>query len=109
NPLRAATAAAPRMRHVSIKAYLESVTFNGSQTVDLPESGVLVLVAPNNTGKSAALREIHHHLTAQPRPMDQPVRVVHAIDLHKDGDGDALTEWLEQNNTPLHGGCRGQP
>jgi hypothetical protein len=83
---------------VSVQTYLRSITFSSGVTVDVPQSGVLVLVGPNNTGKSAALREIHHHFSGQPRPPDQPFRVITAIDLAKEGDDEALREWLEQHS-----------
>jgi len=83
---------------MSVETYLRSITFSGGTAVDVPQSGVLVLVGPNNTGKSAALREIQHHFTGHGRPADQPYRVITAVDLAKEGDADDLREWLEEHS-----------
>jgi len=83
---------------MSVETYLRSITFSGGTAVDVPQSGVLVLVGPNNTGKSAALREIQHHFTGHGRPADHPYRVITAVDLAKEGDADDLREWLEEHS-----------
>jgi ABC-type branched-subunit amino acid transport system ATPase component len=57
---------------VALETYLRSITFSGGQTVEVPRTGVLVLVGPNNVGKSAALREVNEHFSAQPRAADRP-------------------------------------
>lgn len=40
-----------------------SITFSGGQTITLEPDDIVVLVGPNNAGKSAALRELQHRLS----------------------------------------------
>jgi ABC-type uncharacterized transport system ATPase subunit len=44
------------------KIYVESIQFSGGQEVTLNESSILVIVGPNNAGKSSVLREIRDRL-----------------------------------------------
>jgi predicted ATP-dependent endonuclease of OLD family len=44
------------------KIYVESITFSAGQTISLNDSSILVIVGPNNAGKSSVLREIRDHL-----------------------------------------------
>lgn len=44
---------------------IKSLTFSGGQTMPLESGTLLLLVGPNNSGKSAALREIGTWLAAQ--------------------------------------------
>ncbi len=45
----------------------ESLTFSDGTTIDLDPADVVVLVGPNNAGKSAALRELDSTFDGQPR------------------------------------------
>jgi hypothetical protein len=85
------------MRCMTVVTRLSSVTFSGGSELDIPETGVVVLVGPNNSGKSAALREIRERLTGTARPPDQPFRVIAGVTLDKQGDQQELETWLEQN------------
>jgi hypothetical protein len=44
------------------KIYVESIQFSGGQLIQLTEGSILVIVGPNNAGKSSVLREIRDHL-----------------------------------------------
>jgi hypothetical protein len=44
------------------KIYVESIKFSGGQAISLNDSSILVIVGPNNAGKSSVLREIRDHL-----------------------------------------------
>jgi energy-coupling factor transporter ATP-binding protein EcfA2 len=71
-----------------------SLTFSDSTTLTVPTEGVVVLVGPNNAGKSAALREIARHLQG-PSPTQPPLpRVVVGETLSTDGTVDELETWL---------------
>lgn len=58
---------------------------------------MLVLVGPNNAGKSAALREIARHI-AGPNPQQPPPPVV-VIDetIATEGSAEELEEWLKSH------------
>jgi hypothetical protein len=70
----------------------DRLTFSDGTEVQLPASGVVVLVGPNNAGKSAALRELLQRLNV---PTPEHV-VLHAAEIEKQGDADDFTEWLEK-------------
>ena len=44
---------------------LQSVTFSDGSTLPLPSVGVVLIVGPNNSGKSQALSDIAAHIGAQ--------------------------------------------
>jgi hypothetical protein len=60
--------------------------------IEVPEGGIVVLVGPNNAGKSLSLRELYMHLSS-PNPAE-PFRSITAIETRKAGDSADLDEWL---------------
>src|SRR5262249_34291651 len=44
------------------KIYVDEIEFSSGQKIKLNESSILVIVGPNNAGKSSVLREIRDHL-----------------------------------------------
>jgi ABC-type molybdenum transport system ATPase subunit/photorepair protein PhrA len=50
------------MRPRDAKIFVEEIEFSGGQKIKLTESSILVIVGPNNAGKSSVLREIREHL-----------------------------------------------
>jgi hypothetical protein len=64
--------------------------------VALPESGVLLLVGPNNAGKSATLRDLVAQITVPPQNRP-PTRVVTRLELARDGTTDDFQAWLQAN------------
>jgi AAA domain len=84
---------------------VRSVTFSDGRELEVPETGVVVLVGPNNSGKSAALREIYRLLTGVPfQAHEPPLRVVRAVTFQKEGTEDELRDWLEESTTPSRNG-----
>lgn len=79
---------------VSIEVSIRSVTFSAGDAVAVPESGVLLVVGPNNVGKSLALREIAALFT-NPESPHAPTKVISCIDVHKSGDQAAFEQWLD--------------
>jgi hypothetical protein len=75
---------------MSLRFRYRAVTFSDGTRVELPEQGVVVLVGPNNAGKSAALRDIFSKLQAG---MYVPL-VVTDIEIEKAGSVEELEEWL---------------
>ena len=44
------------------KAWVKSITFSDNTTIQLAEDDVVVVVGPNNSGKSATLRAIREQI-----------------------------------------------
>lgn len=65
--------------------------------IPIPPRGITVFVGPNNAGKSAALRDIHQHLTRAPHGVVPECIVIAHIQVAKSGDSTTLRSWLEQN------------
>lgn len=69
---------------------------NGSQ-IFLPDSGVTVIVGPNNSGKSTLLREVVESISAQPNHPNKPRVIVDSVDIDKTSTFAALLEWMGEN------------
>lgn len=70
----------------------ERITFSDGQSLDFEEDEIIVLVGPNNAGKSAALRELQE---AVGRP--GPRLVISDATLSKTGNSALLRQYLEQS------------
>jgi len=69
----------------------EKLTFSDGTTIALDETDIVVLVGPNNAGKSAALRELEAHIG----PARQET-IIKSVSLKRSGSGKQLVEFLEQ-------------
>lgn len=69
------------------KIFVEKIEFSGGQTVVLKDSSILIIVGPNNAGKSSVLREIRDHLQERyvfgPVLRDAEIRVSGTVDAFK--------------------------
>lgn len=82
-------------------AFIDSLTFSDGTTLSFAKGDIVVFVGPNNSGKSAALRNIR----AKFQQKNEVGVVVTDIGLKRDGDKQALIEWLESNfKTRVHSG-----
>ena len=73
--------------------WLESVTFSDGSVLNLGRNDVVVIVGPNNAGKSAALRGIHQKVHS----IHSPSPVVKSINIGSEGSADELIQWLENS------------
>jgi len=71
---------------------IESVNFSDGTTLNLAGDDIVVIVGPNNAGKSAALRGIRDKL--QSRRNSNPV--IGAITITKHGTSHDVREWLDR-------------
>ncbi|HEV2553222.1 MAG TPA: AAA family ATPase [Bosea sp. (in: a-proteobacteria)] len=85
-------AAGRRPEPLRPKLSFESVTFSDGTELQLDDDDIVVLVGPNNAGKSAALRELD---TLVGRPF--PGLVVKSATLRKEGNAHDLRAYLEVN------------
>lgn len=70
----------------------KSITFSDGTQLELEEDDIVVFVGPNNSGKSAALRELEAWVARS-----VPGLVVKNAALHKEGSHDDLRTYLEVN------------
>jgi AAA domain, putative AbiEii toxin, Type IV TA system len=70
----------------------ESITFSDGQTLTLGDDDIVVLVGPNNAGKSAALRELEHFAGRT-----EQQKVITNVKLKQEGTAGTLRLWLEDN------------
>ena len=70
----------------------ESITFSDGTIVTLDPTDVVVLVGPNNAGKSLALRELEQHIG---NPVD--TKVIKSKTLLKTGTQESLSEYLRKH------------
>jgi energy-coupling factor transporter ATP-binding protein EcfA2 len=76
------------------KVTLVEITFSGGDTINLEENEKLILVGPNNSGKSQSLREIVQ--ICQSGKTDQCL-VVKNLKLSKKGNSKDLLEYFNKN------------
>jgi hypothetical protein len=70
--------------------------FSDGSTVDLPQTGVVLLVGPNNAGKSAALRDIIAQIQV-PLHNRPPTQVVTELRIAREGSTQDFEKWLQAN------------
>jgi ABC-type cobalamin/Fe3+-siderophores transport system ATPase subunit len=73
------------------RAWVSSITFSDDTEVALDQSDIVVVVGPNNAGKSAALRAIRDKVnnSAVPSPVVTTLRV------SRSGSSEEVLSWLE--------------
>ena len=81
---------------------INSISLKDDQIFDLDPGGVLVIVGPNNVGKSAMLRGIKSQLYGNNQGGTE---IVSGLALSGSGDENSFREWVEENlaKTDNHG------
>lgn len=72
-----------------------SITINDGTIIEVPESGVVLIVGPNNSGKSQALRDIAKLVTST----GESGTVVRESDVDYRGSADELIATLEEDHS----------
>ena len=80
----------------------KSLTFSDGTTVEMEPNDVVVLVGPNNAGKSLALRELEAYVGGTP-----DTKVVVLANTDKVGDPDSFEEFV-RDNTRVESSNQGQ-
>jgi len=70
----------------------KKITFSSGQSIEFEDDEIIVLVGPNNAGKSATLRELQEFIARS-----GPKLVISDAVLQKTGDSATLRKYLEQN------------
>lgn len=74
------------------KAYLSAITFSDGTTISTASSDIIVVVGPNNVGKSVALRDIHDKVLSP----KNDTQVATNVDVSQSGSVDDLEAWLDE-------------
>lgn len=78
---------------MTLEYSVRSLEFNDGRVVEVPPGSVLVIVGPNNAGKSVCLREIQAAATVSPGYPHNRI-VLREVAFRRDGSSDELVEWL---------------
>ncbi len=78
--------------------HVSQVGFSDGSEIDLSGDEVILLVGPNNSGKSQALRDIEEIIKSQPAETKEGLCIV-SITLEASGDQQALESFFEKNAT----------
>ena len=79
------------------KIHLTSITFSGGDTINLYPNEKLIVVGPNNSGKSLALREILATLSSRTRVSSN--LVIQSVQLEKVVEEGQFESYLRENGT----------
>lgn len=74
------------------RAFVKSLKFNDGTVIDLNPNDIVVIVGPNNMGKSATLREIEQKV-ASPQ---SATTILNGIQIDRVGSSEGLASWLER-------------
>jgi ABC-type transporter Mla maintaining outer membrane lipid asymmetry ATPase subunit MlaF len=74
------------------RAFVKSLTFNDGTVIDLNPDDIVVIVGPNNMGKSATLREIEQKVAF---PQTETI-VLKELKIDRIGSPTGLSKWLER-------------
>jgi energy-coupling factor transporter ATP-binding protein EcfA2 len=92
------------VRMVSSPYVLDELVFSDGTSVELEPGEILLIVGPNSSGKSRALREIHEGIA---NPVSEPRAVIAAQSGTMRVDGAGFGRWLRENAN-LDEGLQGQ-
>jgi energy-coupling factor transporter ATP-binding protein EcfA2 len=85
-----------------LKVSLGAVIFSDGTRVELKPSSVLLVVGPNNSGKSRSLSDIWTHLSAEGGvQVREEVKAVPEVEVRKHGEEAALGAWLDDHASLL--------
>lgn len=76
--------------------WITSLRFNDGTTLEIGKSDIVVVVGPNNAGKSAALREIHSKLVNGRQAQSN---VLSEVTFAYEGTPESVEAWLEATST----------
>jgi energy-coupling factor transporter ATP-binding protein EcfA2 len=86
-----------------IKYAIKSLRFSGGQEFAVEANALLILIGPNNCGKSRALRDIAGQLN-RPRGSSNEGLVVLGIEVMNEGTEEDLRVWLDDSYPVIHVG-----
>ena len=78
--------------NVDPKIWIESIIYNDGTKIALSSEDIVILVGPNNSGKSATLKEAQQLMRSQ----SDKGRVLSGIGLASQGSSESLVSWLSE-------------
>lgn len=85
--------------NVKPRVYISQLAFNCEKNLELNENEKIIIVGPNNSGKSQVLRDI---ITLASRTKGITHPVLRDVTIHKSLDGTNFIEYLEENFEYVH-------
>jgi predicted ATPase len=79
------------------RVWINEIQFNDNSKINFDKNDITVFVGPNNSGKSASLKEAAKLLRAK----NQKSIVLKSIDIEKEGDENALSSFIDLHSTKL--------
>lgn len=76
------------------KIWIKKITFSDNTTIEFESNDIIVIVGPNNSGKSASLKEASNFLKTK----NTKSKVLKSIEFSKNGSESDLIEHLEKNS-----------
>ena len=80
---------------MSLGFYINEITFNNGNTFSIERDDIVVFVVPNNSGKSASIREINNLLQDNLRTN---TIIVKKINIIREGEKDEIINLIETNS-----------
>jgi hypothetical protein len=80
---------------LALRAWIKNLTFSDGSEISFKNDDIVVIVGPNNAGKSASLHEIRDKLYNR----SQKNPVFKDMTTEKEGNIDELMDWLESTTT----------
>ncbi|MCS5694429.1 AAA family ATPase [Cyanobium sp. FGCU-6] len=74
------------------RIWIESIVYNDGTEIDLSLEDIVILVGPNNSGKSASLKEAQQLIRSQ----SDKGKVLSSIGLASQGSSESLVSWLSE-------------
>jgi len=87
---------------VDLKIWIESIVYNDGAKIDLAAEDIVILVGPNNSGKSATLKEAQQLIRSQ----TDKGKVLSSIGISSQGSSENLVSWLSERSKVSY---RGNP
>ena len=73
------------------RAYIKTVTFSDGTAVEFGPQDLVVVVGPNNSGKTQALQDLRNHFNS---PTSGRSLVVQSTEITREGTKEELIEWI---------------
>jgi len=80
------------------KIWINKITFSDNTTIEFESNDIIVIVGPNNSGKSATLKEAAGLLNTE----NTKTKVIKSIEFSTKGSDTELIQYLEKNSKKEH-------